>query len=104
MFCTTWLLTSAYNDMSKVTSDMVVDINQDFHKSLTTIGKLVIELLSNFSLKAQPIENSLRVYVNEELSQEENYSVSNDSHMLKFVPAALPGSGSKIRAEYTIRH
>jgi hypothetical protein len=87
-----------YAEVSKKTAGTVADIREDFYRVLSEMGESIINLLDSFALAHQPIDGTLRVYVNDILVT--NYTYDKTSSSIKFDRNDLPPVGAKIKVTY----
>ena len=87
-----------YKAASNNTAGLIMDIRDDFYNSLSGMGESIINLLDSFALGAQPIPGSLKVYVNDVLSN--SYTYDSTSRSIKFNQNALPPVGAVIKVTY----
>ena len=89
-----------YKEFSKLTNGYIHDINQDFAKSLKSIGDSVSQLVNNFKLAHTPVPGTLRVYVNNELIAAGKTTFVENDNLIVFKKGSEPKSGSSIRVDY----
>ncbi|MCM2349949.1 MAG: hypothetical protein NDI69_07995, partial [Bacteriovoracaceae bacterium] len=87
-----------YADASKNTAGIVADIRNDFHRSLSDMGDSIINLLDSFALANDPVDGTLKVFVNG--VQTTDYTFDAASRSIKFDSAHLPPVGAEISVTY----
>ena len=87
-----------YKAASNNTAGLVMDIRDDFYTSLSGMGESIINLLDSFALGGQPVPGSLKVYVNNVLTN--SYTYDSTSRSIKFNQNALPPVGAVIKVTY----
>jgi hypothetical protein len=87
-----------YDAVSKLTAGVTANIRNDFDTVLTEMGDSIIGLLDSFALGADPIAGTLKVYVNNQLSNDYVYNAATRS--IKFNSNALPPVGASIKVVY----
>jgi hypothetical protein len=87
-----------YIEASNQTAGVVSDIRNDFHMTLAEMGDTLINLLDSFALGATPVDGTLKVYVNGDLTTD--YTFDSASRSIKFNPNNLPPVGSEISVYY----
>lgn len=87
-----------YKAASKSTAGVVGDIRDDFHSVLADMGESIINVLDSFALSDEPVDGSLKVYVNGVESQ--NYTYDAASRSIRFNQDALPPVGAEITVYY----
>lgn len=90
-----------YQKASELTSGTKAEIHDDFYETLLGMGEVIISLLDSFALAGTPVNDSLKVYVNDEIvTSGLTYDIQSNS--LKFDENSLPKAGSKIRVTYKV--
>jgi len=87
-----------YQAASQNTAGMIADIREDFHGVLSDMGESIINLLDSFALSHNPIEGTLKVYVNG--VETSNYTYDVNSRSIKFNQNSLPPVGAEIKVYY----
>jgi hypothetical protein len=87
-----------YAQVSEKTAGVVGDIRDDFYRVLNTLGESIINLLDSFALAEEPVQGSLRVFVNG--AETFDYTYDASSHSIKFNQASLPPVGAEIKVTY----
>jgi hypothetical protein len=98
--CQTGVTTGSerYKAASNNTAGVIGDIRADFHSVLSDMGESIINLLDSFALSDEPLEGSLKVYVNG--AETQNYTYDAASRSIKFNQNALPPVGAEITVYY----
>lgn len=87
-----------YEDVAVGTGGQSYDIFGDFSESLANMSNDLVSLIDSFVLKSQPIDGSLKVYVDGVLSN--NYSYDAASKSIKFNVGSVPVPLAKIKVTY----
>jgi hypothetical protein len=87
-----------YAEASSLTAGKVEDIYGNFYKTMAEIGDDLIELLDSFALAHEPVDGSLKVYVNNVLVT--NYTYNSASRSIRFNAGSVPPVGAEIKVTY----
>lgn len=109
-----------FNDYSEVGTTLMqlADISGGTTESLcsnnlsaavTNIKTRIVQILTDFHLKTQPVPSTLKVAVNGQLVTEDaangwTYMEENGHYILRFNGAAIPPADADIRVDYTPTH
>ena len=87
-----------YAEASLKTGGVVADIREDFHRNLSSMGDSLFSLLDSFALAHEPVDGTLKVFVDGIESFDFSYDASSRS--IKFDSARLPQVGAEIKVTY----
>lgn len=87
-----------YAEASLKTAGSVTDIRDDFHRSLSSMGDSIINLLDSFALESTPVDGTLKVYINRVETTDYTYDAASRS--IKFDANRLPPVGAEITVTY----
>jgi hypothetical protein len=87
-----------YKEASNRTAGLIADIRDDFYNVLTEMGESIINLLDSFALANEPVDGSLRVFVNN--VETTNYTYETSTLSIKFNPGSIPPVGAEILVTY----
>lgn len=87
-----------YQTAAKATAGQVSDINQDFWKTLGSMGETIIRLLDSFALANDVYADTLKVRVNGQVATAYTFDAATRS--IKFHDGALPPVGAEIKVTY----
>ena len=87
-----------YKAASNNTAGMIADIREDFHGVLNDMGESIINLLDSFALSHEPVQGTLKVFVNS--GETINYTYDSASRSIKFNQNSIPPVGAEIKVYY----
>ena len=87
-----------YAAASNQTAGTVSNIRNNFHTSLSAMGDSIINLLDSFALAHNPVDGTLKVYVNG--IETSDYTFDAASRSIKFDVTHLPPVGAEISVYY----
>lgn len=87
-----------YKEASIRTAGLIANIRDDFYNVLTKMGESIINLLDSFALGNEPVDGTLRVYVDNVETTSFTYDAATFS--IKFNQGSLPPVGSEIKVTY----
>lgn len=87
-----------YKEMSDLTNGLLLNIREDFYRSLSLIGETIVNLLDSFQLKHSPKISTLRVYVSGEESK--NFQFDAVTNSIRFLPGHIPNEAEEIIVRY----
>ncbi|HXH30855.1 MAG TPA: vWA domain-containing protein [Bacteriovoracaceae bacterium] len=87
-----------YAQASEATAGTVLDIRESFSNTLTEMSEKLINLMDSFALANQPVDGSLKVFVNGILTTD--YAYDLESQSILFHHNSIPGAKAKIKVTY----
>ncbi len=87
-----------YEEASDRTAGVMSDIMDNFDDVLLEMGDSIVNLLDSFALAADPVDGTLKVFVNGVESS--NYTFDAPSRSIKFTQGNLPPVGAQVTVNY----
>jgi hypothetical protein len=88
-----------YIKAAKATGGIIQSIcDTDWDQSLSNLGRDIQSQISQIALERTPVKDSIKVYIDDVLTVQWTYS--EGSRVIKFLPDAIPQDGAAIRVEF----
>ena len=90
-----------YEEASLLTGGISADIHQNFDQTLKNFGESILNLITNFVLSTNPVNNDIQVKVNGQTITS-GWSYSSQTKAISFDNSATPPEGASITVTYQI--
>ena len=90
-----------YREATELTGGKIANIDNNFYSTLQELGQSIAKLTESFSLKQVPVENSIKVYVNNNPILD-GWNYDSETRTVFFEQGHIPVAGSNIQIEYLI--